>query len=197
MWRGGIVTWLLVCVGFLGMEAQSIDVDGERLRWEAGVGVGLNNDGFECDLSAAFFSVQYVGIRIGLGIAGEIMELQDWCDDEYPSYDDYAMRFKFNPAVVLRTPRLVKLRNSDYGFYLFAEPGIVLSPGASGSRNAKTFRWDMKCGINFQADRFIATLGYGVSNFSLYSGDPINHWGFPDKSDYNTHTVFLSAGVKF
>lgn len=192
-----IIAVLLVCAGVLGMRAQTLDVDGERLRWEGALNVGLNNDGFECEISAAFFSVQYVGIKLGLGVAGEIMELEDWNDDQYIPYDEYAMRFKFSPSVVLRSPKLVSLRREDAGFYLFAEPGIVLSPGATGSRGAKYFRWNMRCGINFQVDRFIATLGYGVSNFSLYSGQPVNHWGLPDKSDYNTHTVYLSAGVKF
>jgi len=48
-----------------------------------------------------------------------------------------------------------------------------------------------------QVDRFIFTIGYGISNFSLYSGFPNNHWGTPDKDNYITHSGFIGGAYKF
>ncbi|MDE5934845.1 MAG: hypothetical protein K2G95_03645, partial [Muribaculaceae bacterium] len=98
----------LIClVSFLcitEMSAQSLKVDNEILRWEAGASAGLNNDGYQIDLSAAWFPLQYVGARITLGFAGEIEEIGDWGDDDWDSADDYAIRIKLIPALVLRSP---------------------------------------------------------------------------------------------
>lgn len=187
----------LMCVATSASMAQSIIIDGDTYHWEAGLNAGLNNDGYEVDFRGLYFPLQYVGIKIGLGFAGEIEEIGDWGKDESETGHSYATRFKFNPAIVLRTPRLIHWKSQDGGFYLFAEPGLILSPGASGSRNARWCRWDLKTGINLQIERFIFTLGYGISNFSLYSGYPINHGGLPEKPDYITHTVFIGGGYKF
>ncbi|MDE5585634.1 MAG: hypothetical protein K2I92_04725 [Muribaculaceae bacterium] len=40
-------------------------------------------------------------------------------------------------------------------------------------------------------------LGYGISNFSLYSGGPDSYWGQPGRKDYLTHSVFVGFAVKF
>ncbi len=178
-------------------NAQSINVDGDIMHWEGGFNIGLNNDGFEMDFRGLYFPVQYVGLKVGIGVAGEIEELGDWGRDEWETGHSYAARFKFNPALVLRSSRLIYWEKQDGGFYIFAEPGLVLSPGSIGSKDAKYFRWDLKTGINFQVDRYMLTLGYGISNFSLYSGAPINHWGMPSKKDYITHTVYIGGAVKF
>lgn len=195
-----IITFLFLTV-CLSAESQTLKPDDETFHWEGGVIAGLNNDGFEAGFNAAYFPIDYVGLKIGLSLAGEIWELEDWNDDfHYPYYDhdyDYALRFKFNPAIVLRTPRLIHWKSQDAGFHLFAEPGIVLSPGSSGSHRAQWFRQDLKCGINLQIYRCVITLGYGISNFSLYSGAPENHWGLPEKTDYVTHTVFAGCSYKF
>ena len=74
---------------------------------------------------------------------------------------------------------------------------MILSPGASGSRNARYCCWDMKAGINMQLDRFILTIGYGISDFALYSGYPDNMHGLPDNDNYITHTVFVGTAFKF
>ncbi|MDE6165115.1 MAG: hypothetical protein K2K78_01995 [Muribaculaceae bacterium] len=191
----------LVClVSFLcitEMSAQSLKVDNEILRWEAGASAGLNNDGYQIDLSAAWFPLQYVGARITLGFAGEIEEIGDWGDDDWDSADDYAIRIKLIPALVLRSPRLVNWKSQSGGFYLFAEPGFVLAPGAAGSRNARIFNVDLKTGINLQLERVVLSLGYGITDFSLYSGCPINHHGLPDRDNYITHSVFIAAAYKF
>ena len=191
----------LVClVSFLcitEMSAQSLKVDNEILRWEAGASAGLNNDGYQIDLSAAWFPLQYVGARMPLGFAGEIEEIGDWGNDDWDSADDYAIRIKLIPALVLRSPRLVNWKSQSGGFYLFAEPGFVLAPGAAGSRNARIFNVDLKTGINLQLERGVLSLGYGITDFSLYSGRPINHHGLPDRDNYITHSVFIAAAYKF
>lgn len=177
--------------------SQSLHCDEGNFHWEGGLNAGLNNDGYELDFRGSFFPIQYIGIKIGLGFAGEIEELGDWGKDESETGHEYAFRFKFNPAIVLRSPEIIHWKNQDGGFFLFTEPGVVLSPGSYGSHNAEYFRWDIKSGINFQIDRYIFTVGYGISNFSLYSGSPHNYWGTPDTTNYTTHTVYIGAAYKF
>lgn len=182
-------------------SAQTICVDDGTAHWEVGFGAGLNKDGYQIDFSGAAFPISNVGFKATIGFAGEIEALEDWnwgYDDGYNQrYDrDYTIRFKFTPALVLRSPRIAYWKRQDAGFYIFAEPGITLSPGASGSRDARTFHWDCKVGINLQVDRIIATLGYDVSNFSLYSGRPYSEYSQPDHDNYVTRGVYLAISVK-
>ena len=184
--------------------SQRLNVDGAKIRWEGGGNVGLNNDGFEIDLRGLYFLNPYVGLKVGVGCAGELWNMEDWTDATdwtQPGYGrighDYAIRFRFNPAVSLRTPELFEWRDRDATFYLFAEPGVTLAPGSSGSKDARTFCWDAKAGINMQIGRYVVTLGYGISDFSLYSGSPDSYWGQPGKKDYLTHSVFAGFAVKF
>lgn len=195
-----IVFLVLTTLVYFSSSSQTIEVDGDVMHWEAGFNTGLNNDGYEFDFRGLYFPVQYFGLKIGLGFAGEMQSLADLLDDEWQTwetYNDNVVRFKFNPAIVLRTPRLVYWRQQDGGFYFFAEPGIVLSPGASDRQNAEVFRWDLKTGINFQIDRYIFTLGYGISNFSLYSGHSINYYGSYSDNEYITHSIYIGGAIKF
>lgn len=196
--------WLLLIFGLTAIQvnAQTLNFEGDELNWEANVVAGLNNDGYEFGFGIACFADPCIGLKVSIGFAGEIEELEDWdwLYDDYNYYDtdhDYCIRFKFNPALVLRTPRLMSFDDETAGLHLFAEPGLVLSPGAAGSRGARTFCWDFKGGINLQIDRIIVTAGYGASNFSLYSGDPYSHWGSPKDYDYTTHFGFLGLAFKF
>lgn len=192
--------WILLIlsmVSSLVTSAQSLNTDDGIMRWEGSFLAGLNTDGYQFDFGIAYFPIRFVGIKANLGFDGEIEELGDWGKDELETHHHYAVRFKFTPSLVLRTPRLVNWKSQDAGFYIFAEPGIVLSPGASGSKRAEYFNWDFKGGINLQVDRFIFTIGYGVSNFSLYSGFPNNHWGTPNKDKYITHSGFIGGAYKF
>lgn len=193
-----LITALILSVIFISVDAQSLNIEDGKCHWEGGFNAGLNNDGYEFDFRIAYFPIQYIGIKAGIGVAGEIWELEDWTDEyEDEVYYKYAARFKFNPAIVLRSPKLINWKSQDASFYLYVEPGIVLSPGARGSRNAQYCRWDVKSGVNLQFDRFIVTIGYGISNFSLYSGAPITNWGLPENTNYITHTVFIGGAVKF
>lgn len=179
------------------ISAQSVMVDNETLRWEGGMSAGLNNDGYQIDFSAAWFPLQYVGAKVTLGFAGEIEEIGDWGNDDWDSVDDYAIRIKLIPALVLRSPRLINWKSQSGGFYLFAEPGFILAPGAAGSHHARIFNVDLKTGINLQLECVVLSLGYGITDFSLYSGRPINHHGLPDRDNYITHSVFIAAAYKF
>lgn len=201
-----IITFLLLSLSAMAtLFSQTLNVDNRTAHFEFSITAGLNNDGWQWDAGVVYFPIKYVGMKASLGLAGEIKEFGDWnlgpWDDEYDwdydRNDDYAARFKFTPAMVLRTPRIVAWRQQGLDFYLFAEPGIILSPGASGSRRAKTFSWDLKTGINAQLDELVFTIGYGVTDFSLYSGRPINHHGLPDRDNYITHSVFIGFGYKF
>lgn len=183
--------------------SQSLPTDDGILHWEVDFRAGLNTDGYQFGFGIIYFPIQYVGFKAQIGLNGEIEEIGDWLTDDlnsfhdYSSYKDYTTRFIFNPTLVFRTPRLVNWKNQDAWFSLFAEPGFILSPGALGSKNAQYINWDFKGGINMQIDCYILTLGYGISNFSLYSGFPDNHWGAPDNDNYITHLVFLGAAYKF
>lgn len=190
----------LFCAG--SVNAQTLVCDDKALHWESGLSAGLDNDGYEFGVHAAYYPVQYFGLRASLGFAGEIERVEDWGEDpwgdDYRDYGHrYAARFKFCPALVLRTPRIVRWKSQEAGFYLFAEPGMVLSPGSSGSRGARWCCWDVKAGVNFQLSQYVFTLGYGVSDFSLYSGRPYNMQGLPDNDNYITHTVYIGCAFKF
>lgn len=74
---------------------------------------------------------------------------------------------------------------------------MVISPGSSGSKGARTVCWDFKGGINLQIDQFVVSAGYGISNFSLYSGNPHNHWGLPGSDSHITHCGFIGTAYKF
>lgn len=177
--------------------SQRLMTDDGVKHWEGSFVAGLNTDGYQFDFGIAYFPLQFIGAKMQLGVDGEIEELGDWGKDEPETNHYYATRFRFTSSLVLRTPRLINLKSHDTGFYLFAEPGVILSPGASGSRHAEYCNWDFKGGINIQADRFIFSIGYGISNFSLYSGYPSNRWGTPDNDNYITHTGFIGAAYKF
>lgn len=207
-WSRVAAAVVLAAMGCAVASAQSLSCDEGNFRWEGNFTAGLNNDGYEINLGAAYFPIQYVGFKATIGFAGEIKSAGDWDldfgDDDWDDNlwyddhdDDYASRFKFNPAVVLRSPRLIDWKSQGVGFYVFAEPGFVLSPGARGSHRAEWLRWDVKSGINVQMDRLVLTLGYGVSNFSLYSGRPISKYGSPDDDDYITHNVYVGCSYKF
>lgn len=170
------------------------------MHWEADIFAGLNSDGWQFDIGAAYFPTACVGLKASIGMAEEIEGLGDLIKNaihDYP-YDDYydtpyyTARFKFNPAIVLRTPRVIYWRSQDAGFHLFAEPGMVISPGARHSRNAKICCLDLKAGINLQIDRFIVCVGYGITDFNLYSGHP----RFKN-SDTLTHSGFIGGAYKF
>lgn len=186
----------MLCAAVAGC-AQSLYCDGDIAHFEGGVTGGLNNDGYEFDFSVAYFPVPYIGLKTSVGCAGEIEQIDDWGRDEWDTGHFYAARLKLNPAVVVRSPRIINWESQGAGFYLFTEPGFVLSPGARGSRHARWMRWNVRSGINLQIDRYVFTLGYGISNFSLYSGRPTSVNGTPDPDNYITHSCFIGCAFKF
>lgn len=99
----------------------------EVKHWEGSFLCGLNTDGYQFDFGIAYFPIHFVGIKANLGFTGEIEELGDWGKDELETHHHYTDRFKFTPSLVFRTPRLIHWKSQDAGFYIFAEPGIVLS----------------------------------------------------------------------
>lgn len=191
-----IITLIGILIPY-SSHSQSLKTEDGIKHWETDFRAGLNTDGYQFDFGIVYLPIQCVGIKMQLGASGEIQAFEDWGKDELYTHHSYATRFKFTPSVVLRTPRLIYWKSQNAGVYIFAEPGIILSPGASGSKRAEYFNWDIKGGINLQIDRFIFTIGYGASNFSLYSGFPNNHWGAPDKDKYITHSGFIGGAYKF
>lgn len=191
-----LITLLLASV--ISASAQSnITDDGSISNWEAGMLAGLNNDGYEIELRALYMPNPYIGVKIGLGTAGELEQVEDWDDEGWRRGHEYTIRFKFNPSMVLRTPRVINWKQQNAGFYLFAEPGIILSPGARGSRNARYCNWNVRTGINMQISEFIFMIGYGISDFSLYSGCPVGMYVPSNKFNYTTHTGFVGCAYKF
>ena len=181
MIRKILLTMIVLCVG-LNLSAQTLNVeDGKTYHWETDFLVGLNNDGWQAEFGCAYFPLQYVGLKANIGFAGEIKEFADWGLDDEQTRHDYYFRFKFIPSLVLRTPSIATF-GIDSSLYLFAEGGMILSPGASGSKDAKTCCWDAKCGINYQKGRVILFAGYGITNYKLLSGiiddDKLTHSGF-------------------
>lgn len=196
---------VVACFIYASMvSSQNINVDGTTMKWEASFDSGLNTDGYEVNFGVAYFPVSFIGLKTAIGFSGEIVRVEDWdidWDDDYirPNLNNcnYAIRFRFNPSVVIRSPRIIHWKSQDAGFYFFGEPGFILSPGASGSHKAQILCWNIRAGINMQIDRFILGIGYGLSNFSLYSGEPYNENGLPSDIEHRTHSGFLTAAIKF
>lgn len=171
-------------------------------RWEISAAAGLNTDGYEFDLAGAWFPVRYFGVKAAIGFAGELLEISDWgiYDDDDYYYDDdndYAVRFRFMPSVEMRSPTLINWRSQGGQLYIFANPGLCMSPGAPGSKGAEWLNWQMRAGVTLAIDEVAITLGYGISDFNLYSGRPYSHYGLPDKDFRITHSGFISCAYKF
>lgn len=191
---------ITVLIPFL-MNGQTYGLNSDESHWEShwelNYDFALNTDGLETGLGIAYFPSDYFGLKGTISIATEIEQISNWIDDEYLDYYNYATRFKFIPSAVIRTPRLIEYSNGDGGMYLFAQPGIVLSPGASGSQDAKFCNWDFKCGLNFRFNDFMFSIAYGISNFSLYSGNPNSAIDIQGDTEHTTHTCQLSAAYCF
>ena len=194
-----VVVLLLLLLGICGGvgRAQTLQTTDGVKHGEVDFSAGLNTDGYEVEVGVAYFPIQFIGIKSQLGFAGELKAVEDWGLDEEKSGHHYAVRFKFMPSVVVRSPMLLNWRQQEAGLYLFAEPGVVLSPGASGSKGAKVATWKLRTGITMQFDRSMVFVGYGISDFSLYSGRPYNQHGLPSDDNYITHSVFIGMAYKF
>ncbi len=186
---------IITLLGALSASAQSIVVDGNLLRGEFNFNAGLNTDGYQLEMGIGYFPSDCFGLRFTFGTNGEVKAFDD-CDC-WSNPDDYAIRVRFTPALVFRTPRIVPFREPDSGLSLFAEPGLTLSPGASGSKDARTVCWDVKAGFNFQFGIGFFVLGYECTNFSLYSGRPYSRYDQPVDTDRLTHSVYAGIGIKF
>lgn len=186
---------LIALFAGLTLNAQTIKVDDNLLRGEFTINGGLNTDGYQIDTGLAYFPGDCFGLKFSIGMNAEIEAFDD-CNC-WSSVEKYAIRFRFTPALVFRTPRLIKFREADSGLNLFAEPGLTLSPGASGSKDARTFCWDFKCGINLQFGIGFFAIGYEVTDFSLYSGRPVSAYAQPDDTNRTTHAAFIGLGLKF
>lgn len=177
--------------------SQSINTDDGIKHWEADFSAGFNTDGYQFDFGFAYFPNDYLGIKTMIGFAGEIDEFFERDENWQLNENHYASRFKFNPSIILRTPRLYYFKSSDIGLYLFAEPGLIFSPGETGSKQARWLCWNVRSGINVQIDRIIVYAGYGISNFNLFSGYPTNLYNPPSNDNDITHSVFIGVGYKF
>lgn len=195
----GRILAVLLCLTLIQFtSAQSLRCDDGVLHWEADFSLGLNNDGYQTDVGVSYFPVQYVGIKTMLGYASELGDMESWWNEDYYSDDpDTTIRFKFTPSFVLRSPELFRWKKQDGGFYLFAEPGLILSPRASGSDGAQWLNKCLRVGFNFRIDRTIFYIGYGVTDFSLYSGFRAYDYGNPPSNNYTTHSVFIGGAYKF
>lgn len=191
-----LITFLAIVAALTAFPQTNRTGEG-LLRGEAGFTAGLNTDGWQSDFSIAYFPVDYFGLKLSLGTAAEIECFNDWGVEDWMKSQDYAIRLKVIPAIALRTPQLCHFKSPDSGLSLFAEPGLTLAPGASGSEGAKTVCWDFRCGFNLQFGNAIVSIGYEASNFTLYSGRPLSHYAAPDKDKYTTNSVFIGIGGKF
>lgn len=192
-----VIAVSVIILSYLRGIGQTLSHDDGVSRWEVGLAAGLNNDGYELDARVYCFPIAYTGIKFGLGVAGEIKQIGDWGEDDWDTGHYYASRIRLVTALAFRSPCLINMKSQEGGIYLFSEPGVVISPGAGGSRNARWLSWDVKSGINLQIYRYVFTLGYGISNFTLYSGRPDSMNGLPDNCDYLTHTVFVACAWQF
>ncbi len=185
-----LIVLFAVLSAVLCMRAQE-----DVRHWMGGLTFGVNNDGWEWGLDFTWYPVESFGVKASIGMAGERMEFDDW---EYEDWTDkYAWRFKFSPSIELRSPALILWNSEQNSLHLFANPGLVLSPGATGSRDAKWLCYQLRGGIEFIfSENIVLQLGYSYSNFSLYSGYPYSYYGYDDP-DHPTHTGFVTIAYRF
>lgn len=185
----------ITLLGALSASAQSIRVGDKLLRGEFNFNAGLNSNGYQLEAGIGYFPGDCFGLRFSFAMNGEIGSFDD-CDC-WSNPDNYTMRARFTPALVFRTPRIIRFREPDSGLNLFVEPGVTFSPGASESKDARTVCWDVKAGFNFQFGIGFFVLGYECTNFSLYSGRPYSHYMQPEDTDRITHAAYIGIGIKF
>ncbi|MDE6266817.1 MAG: hypothetical protein K2M07_05645 [Muribaculaceae bacterium] len=201
-----IITLLFLLPAVCLIEAQTLNFSEKSYHLEGGLYAGFNTDGYEIDGGVSYFFNRFVGVRCGIGVAGEIGSLKSlsiafddddqWLPGNGHEYYDNEItsltRLRFIPAMVLRSPCLYDWKEQDVQLYLFAEPGVVLSTPGRDSHGAKWFNLMLRAGVNMQVDRWVFTLGYGISDFSLTSGiKGIEH------PNHLTNTVFIGAAYKF
>lgn len=214
-WKRGIcvalaVCTLIVCVAAAPAHNRDVRYADDIYLWRFSASAGLNSDGWEWDAGISFVPFEYVSVKFAIGMAGEIEPVSNWdlgwifdddgYYDDYYGYDDdtyYTSRFKFMPSIEFKSPALVRWKSQDGTFHLFANPGVILSPGASGSRGANCCTWQIRGGVELDIDRLGLQAGYGYSTFSLYSGRPYSSLDLPDNPDRGTHSGFVSIFWRF
>lgn len=197
------VSTAVVCMSLL--FSFSVRAYGQsQTNFMMSMSAGLNSSGWEWDLSIQYNPMLYVGFKCTLGMAGEIQAFEDWSYDwyegdwYYDGYDkDYAVRFKFMPGVELRTPTIIDWKSQEATIHLFANPALVLSPGARGSHKPTWCCWQVRAGVELDLGELVFQLGYGITSFNLYSGRPWNENGLPDDTEALTHSGFISIGYRF
>ena len=171
-------------------------------NWEGMFSGELNSNGYGVNGGVHWMPIPYIGIGAAIGFDSEIKEISDWGRNKYdPCYvDNYCMRFIFKPSLMLRTPSLLHIKSQDMDLHLFASPGIIMSPPASGAKGSEWLYWTGSAGITAIIDRLTLSLGYSQSNYSLIDGNPYTHHGYDpyvrNKKNY-THSVFFTLGWKF
>lgn len=175
--------------------------DETRDIWRASMSAGLNSNGWEWDMGLSYWPVDYIGIKCAIGFAGEIEAFEDWdfgYDDGYDHDDkDYTVRFRFMPSLELLSPTIFNWKSQSATFHIFANPGLSLSPGARGSHNARWFNWTLRAGLEAAFDEFAFRIGYGCTDFNIYSGNPYNENGLPSHPNAITHSGFVEIAYKF
>lgn len=194
------VTATMVSIAAL-IPASAYARDDARDIWRASMSAGLNSNGWEWDMALSYWPVDYVGIKCAIGFAGEIEAFEDWdlgyddgcCRDD----KNYTVRFRFMPSLDLISPVIFNWKSQDATFHLFANSGLSLSPGARGSRNAGWFNWFLRGGVEAAFSEFVFRIGYGCTDFNIYSGNPYNENGLPERTDDITHSGFVEIAYKF
>ncbi len=186
-----ILLILFAIVGVLYGTPQ----DSDRGPMMAGLTFGLNNDGWEWSFDFSWYPVPSLGLKASVGLAAEIADSEPLEDFEW--LDRYAWRFKFTPSLELRSPALVRWNGGSNSLSLFANPGAVLSPGARGSRDPKWLCYQLRAGVEMVFhENVVLQMGYGYSNFCLYSGCPYSYYDYDD-TDHPTHTGFATIAYRF
>lgn len=167
----------------LSVSAQSLDVGTEkdprlRLPFELSFSFVINDDssdlGYSADFGFAYFPIQYVGaaLKIGFLYGEDDVDTTDYFPDWSTSIDidtDDA-RFRLVPTLQFRTPKLLRIKSSE--FFGFCDTGIVISPKPKRLKRAQTAGFELKAGLNMQHNRWIYTVGYYYSTFSARWGNP-------------------------
>ena len=109
----GYIIITMLFWGHYDAKAQSIKVEDKTYHWEGGVTAGLNSDGFELDFNIAYFGNRFVGLKAGIGMAGEIASIGDDPDEYTKNYDS---RFKLIMSLPLRTAhsKIPVFKRKDY-----------------------------------------------------------------------------------
>ena len=218
-------TWLLILFWVTSTNVYGHTVN-ERNRMAVSIGLDTNN-AYYTGFSYHYMVCSLFGVGGGLGIydqwftdyspSGTIEgKWESWRIDET---DEEVERLYLHPSILFKTPNILCLKDVKMSFQL--EPGLICVFPYAGVHidyvnshtqqhrysYASTIKgdwcfWNIRAAINFQIQKIAIAVGYGFSNWDIYSSRKHLKVGstefkdlYPDESIL--HSVFFNLSYEF